>query len=76
MAYQTSTEIPVAIDNFLDRAPGEAGQHFKLESETIANIADLAIDLSVETAVLIHGDAFLAYAWDYDPASGVIRVGH
>jgi hypothetical protein len=76
MAYQTSAEIPVAIASFLDHAPGEAGQHFKLKSETIAQIADLAIDLSPETAVLIHDDAFLAYAWDYDPASGVLRVGH
>ena len=76
MAYQTRAEIPVAIDRFLDRAPEETGQHFKLKNETIAQIAELAIDLSPETAVLIHEGAFLVYAWDYDPATGVLRVGH
>lgn len=76
MAYQTRAEFPVAIDRFLDRAPEETGQHFKLKNETVAQIADLAIDLSPETAVLIYDNQFLAYAWAYDPATGVLRVGH
>lgn len=74
--YQTRAEIPVAIDSVLDRKPGDAGQHFKLSSETIAQIEDLATDLNPQTAVLIHEGAFLVYAWAYDPATGVLRVGH
>ncbi|SDU13008.1 hypothetical protein SAMN05428979_1802 [Stappia sp. ES.058] len=76
MAYQTSTEIPVAIDDLLVPEPGKPGHHFKLKTETVAQIADLAIDLSPETAVLIYDNQFLAYAWDYDPDTGVLRVGH
>lgn len=76
MIYQTSAEIPLAIDSFLDREPGEAGQQFKLESVTIAQIKDMALDLSPQTAVLVHEGAFLVYAWAYDPATGVLRVGH
>eukprot|EP00873_Tetraselmis_striata_P027221 jgi/Tetstr1/447485/TSEL_034866.t1 len=35
----------------------------------------VAID-SPERAVLIYDNQFLAYAWAYDPATGVLRVGH
>ncbi|WP_349360844.1 hypothetical protein [Stappia sp.] len=76
MAFQAQEKIPLTVEQTLQSDPVNPGMPHRLTTATRERIAALPIDLTPETAILIYDKDVVAYVWDYDPDTGVLRVGH